>query len=149
MNIPGLEDVTVTKMEQIEDRVAIHVEMERRFHTCPSCGGKTRKMHDYRLQKISHLKLFDRLTCFIYKKRRYVCGQCGKRFAEKNTIVERYKRSSIEGNQSLAIRCVQAKTFKEVALQYGTSATTVIRRFDELAHQEVSAIKELPRAIAM
>ncbi|MBD8006522.1 transposase family protein [Bacillus norwichensis] len=32
--------------------------------------GEIRKIHDYRAQKIKHLKWFGRLTYLFYKKRR-------------------------------------------------------------------------------
>lgn len=41
LNIPmkfsGLEDVMVTKTEQVEARVALHVELAVRPHQCPRC----------------------------------------------------------------------------------------------------------------
>lgn len=149
MNIPGLEDVKITKMEQVEDRVALHVEREVRPHSCPRCQEKTRRVHDYRIQKIKHLKWFERQTYLFYKKRRYVCGACGKKFAEQNSFIGRYQRFSKEWNQAVHVRSVKAKTFKEVAGQYGASASTIVRRFDLVALQEVTETAKLPRVIAI
>jgi transposase len=75
--------------------VVIHVELERILHVCPACGEKTMKVHDYRLQKIKHLKLFERMTQIWYKRRRYACT-CGKRFSEKNHFVQSYQRAYME-----------------------------------------------------
>lgn len=149
MNIPGLEDVKLTKLEQVEDRVALHVELEVRPHSCPRCQVKTRRVHDYRIQKIKHLKWFERLTTLFYKKRRYACGACGKKFAEQNSFVARYQRFSKEWNQAVRVRSVKAKTFKEVAGQYGSSASTIVRRFDLVALQELTETAKLPRTIAI
>ncbi|WP_390628476.1 transposase family protein, partial [Bacillus litorisediminis] len=55
MNIPGLKDVVITKVEQYEDIVRLYVEMERKNHRCPACNNWTRRVHDYRIQKIHHL----------------------------------------------------------------------------------------------
>jgi len=71
MFLPGLEEVQVTKMEQVEDRICIHVEIPISSQACPT-WNRTRKVHDYRIQKIKHLKVFDRLTIIFYRKRRYV-----------------------------------------------------------------------------
>ncbi|WP_082195149.1 ISL3 family transposase [Bacillus andreraoultii] len=147
--MPGLEDVKILKVEQMDDRLALFVEMEARTHTCPRCGAKTRQIHDYRMQKIKHLKWFERLCYIFYNKRRYRCDACEKRFPEKNNFVERYKRFTKEWNQAVNVRSVQAKTFKELAQQYGTSISTVIRRFDAFAENEVGEVKELPRVIAI
>lgn len=35
MKFPELEEVMVTEMEQLEDRFALHVELEVRPHNCP------------------------------------------------------------------------------------------------------------------
>ncbi|WP_188392717.1 transposase family protein, partial [Compostibacillus humi] len=149
IKIPGLEDVIITKVEEFEDRIAIFVEMKVQTHRCPKCGEKTRKIHDYRVQKIKHLKWFERLSYIFYRKRRYRCDTCGKRFYEKNSIVDRYQRFSKEWNRAVNIRSVRAKTFKEISQQFGASPSTIIRRFDELAEKELKDVEELPRVISI
>lgn len=148
IKMPGLKDVWITKVVEMEDRIALHIEMEVRIHKCPSCGGRTKKVHDYRIQKIKHLKWFERLTYLFYKKRRYACS-CRKRFAEDNPFVHRYQRLSIEWNRAVSIRIVQAKTFKETAEQFGASVSTIMRRFDRLAVKEMTEVQELPKVIAI
>ena len=93
-------------MEQLEDRVALHGELEVRPHRCQE---KTQCVHDYRIQKIKHLKW----------------------------------------NQADRMRSVKAKTFKEVAGHYSASASTIVRRFDVLALQELTETATLPRVIAI
>ncbi|MBM7715180.1 transposase [Bacillus thermophilus] len=56
---------------------------------------------------------------------------------------------SNECNRAVAIRTVKAKTFKEVAQQFGVSISTVMRRFDSLAVKEMTEVQELPRVIAI
>lgn len=85
---------------------------------------------------------------FFYRKRRYFCT-CKKRFAEKNPIVDRYQRFSKEWNQMAQIRAVKGKTFKETALQYGTSVSTIIRRFDRIVPTALKETQLLPSVIAM
>ncbi|MEK4253782.1 ISL3 family transposase [Ureibacillus sp. FSL K6-2830] len=138
----------VTKVEERSGEVLIYVEMERKYHRCPKCGQKTNRVHDYRWQKIKHLKWFERKTYIWYRRRRYACT-CGKRFSEQNSIVKRYQRTSNEWNQAVSIRSITAKTFKEVADIYGTSSTTIIRRFDRLSQTEVKQVESLPPGIAI
>ena len=147
MDFPGLKGVNIDKLEQIEERIVLHVSLPKQVHICPSCGSKTVKIHDYRLQKIKHLKWFERLTTLFYKRRRYVCA-CGKRFSEKNPFVERYQRFSKEANQAMHIRSVKAKTFKEAAETVGTSSSTIIRRFKKLIRKMPAGV-QLPKAIAI
>lgn len=147
--LPGLEEVIVTGSETRGDRLCYYVEMPNVEHTCPCCGAKTVKVHDYRLQKISHLKVFERATILFYRKRRYACS-CGKKFFEDNPLVKKYQRHSIELNQAIQVRSVKGKTFKETAQIYGVSASTVVRRFDSLsAHTVEEEPMQLPRVIAI
>jgi transposase len=62
MNIPGLKGVNIEKIEEVGERTALHVSLPRQPHKCPTCGAMTTKIHDYRIQKIKHLKWFERLT---------------------------------------------------------------------------------------
>jgi transposase len=103
INLPGFEEVTITRMEELDGRFCIHAEMQIKPHKCPVCNSFTKKVHDYRIQKIKHLKIFERHTLIFYKRRRYGCP-CGKKFAEKNPFVERYQRLSIELNQAEPVR---------------------------------------------
>lgn len=147
--LPGFEEVIVKRTEIIDDKYCFHVEMPVNEHPCPNCGIVTLRVHDYRIQKIKHLKLFERHTVIFYRKRRFLCV-CGKRFAEVNPFVERYQRLSIECNQAIKIRSIKGKTFKETAEIYGTSSSTVVRRFDDLAESAIQEEpSELPRAIAI
>lgn len=148
MDIPGLKDVLVTKVEQVNDVVQIHVEMERKAHRCPSCGSLSNRIHDYRIHRINHLKWFERTTQFFYRRRRYVCS-CGKRFSENNQLVERYQRTSIEWNQAVRIRSIKGKTFKETSEIFGTSPSTIVRRFDQISRTEIKKVEELPKVIAI
>ncbi len=55
---PGLEDMIITKEELVEGTYHIHLEPSR----CPQCARMTSKVHDYRMQKIQHTKLFEQPT---------------------------------------------------------------------------------------
>lgn len=89
MDIPGLKGVIVEKCEQLQERMVLHISLPKKEHICLNFGMETSKVHDYRIQKVKHLKWFERLTTLFYKRRRYVCP-CGKRFSEKNSFVDRY-----------------------------------------------------------
>src|SRR5699024_12412078 len=109
-----------------------HMEVERRSHHCLSCNTLRNQIHDYRLQKIQHTNIFCRESILFYRKRRYVCGCCKKRFYEKNELVDRYQRRSKEFKQSIALELIHGKSFKDVADRFHTSTSTVIRRFDTI-----------------
>ncbi len=148
MVLPGLEGVKVTRAEEVEGVFHLHVEIPRRHHRCPSCNKRTNRVHDYRLQKVQHLKVYERTSFLFYRKRRYVCV-CGKRFFENNTLVDRYQRHTREWNQALGLRIIQGKNFKDTAAQFHTSQTTAIRRFDQIAAPALKEVEELPSVIAI
>src|SRR5699024_6790590 len=81
---------------------------------------------------IQHTNIFSRESILFYRKRRYVCGCCKKRFYEKNELVDRYQRQSKEFKQSIALELIHGKSFKDVADRFHTSTSTVIRRFDTI-----------------
>ena len=41
IDIPGFKGVIPSKMEQLEERVILHVSMPKIEHTCPNCEKKT------------------------------------------------------------------------------------------------------------
>ncbi|WP_161625305.1 transposase family protein, partial [Pontibacillus halophilus] len=69
--IPGLQSVIIKKSEEIGGDFHLYVEVPKKSHKCKSCGEWTQRIHDYRTQKIQHLKLFERTTYLFYRKRRY------------------------------------------------------------------------------
>jgi transposase len=146
--LPGLEETIINKTEVRGGKYIIHLEMPVKPHRCPRCSSETQRIHDYRITKLSHLKIMERMTTLFYRKRRYVCA-CGKRFAEQNPVVERYQRYSKEWNQMAQMRAVKGKTFKETAVQYGTSVSTIIRRFDRIVPQGLKEKQSLPSTIAI
>ena len=149
ITLPGLEGYILTKSFHSEGFFQIHVELERKPHRCPCCNQWTDRVHDYRPQKIQHTKIFSRRTNLIYRKRRYACTDCGKRFYEDNSIVERYQRQSIEFKQAVRVELTTGKNFKDVAARFDTSPTTVMRRFDDMSASMLSKTKQLPEIIAI
>lgn len=94
-NVLGLKDITVKKVEQNEEFIHIHADVEG-IDTCPCCGSKKIWAHDYRIHKIKDTNLQGK-KCIIYlRKKRYNCQTCKKRFerqldfvAKKHTVTKR------------------------------------------------------------
>lgn len=148
MKIPGLKEVIIENIEEIDERIALYISLPVKPHQCPSCQSFTQKVHDYRIRKINHLKFFERLTVLFYRRRRYACS-CGKRFSEDSSFVDRYQRYSKEWNQIAQIRSFKAKTFKEAAESLGTSSATIMRRFKQVAKKQLTMKRQLPKRIAI
>ena len=61
-----------TQTETRDHQYIIHFEMPVKPHICPACGKETEKVHDYRMTKMKHLKMMERITLLFYRKRRYM-----------------------------------------------------------------------------
>ena len=70
-------------------------------------------------------------------------------FMKENPCVDCYQDHSKEWNQQVQIRTVKAKTFTEIAAQYNSSVSTIIRRFDRLVPKKIKGPTALPKAIAI
>ena len=74
-----LKGVKIKNITHVDTFIKLYLETNPSEHICPNCGKQTKRVHDYREQKIKDLP-FQLKDCFlILRKRRYICT-CGKRF---------------------------------------------------------------------
>lgn len=143
--IIDLQDVIVTKVENIGEIKYIYIELERKEHICPCCGGKTNTIHDYRKQPIKDVAAFGKNVVLILRKRRYRCS-CGKRFAEQNSFVPRYYRMTSRLIAHILNKLSDERSFSSVARECNTSVSTVIRIFDCISYPKA---KIMPEAVGI
>lgn len=124
----NLEDVIITKVENISDQLHISIELPRRKHICPFCGAATDRVHDYRMQVIKDVPL-ARDTFLHLRKRRYRCD-CGKRFFEKNTFLPRYYRVTSRLVADIIFAFKKTVSAKEIGCRYNVSSVTAMRYFN-------------------
>ena len=141
----GLQGVTVKKITEAEEKIEIAVEMKRQMQECPQCGQKTDRIHDYRNQKIRDMSCFGRTVTLLLRKRRYVC-ECGKRFYEKNSWLERYQRETKRTTLAILKDCGTEANYATIGKRYGVSGATAARRFDRL---QMAAPKILPEVLGI
>ena len=139
----NLEDVIITKAENISDQLHLYIELPRTTHSCPACGATTDRIHDYRMQTIKDLPL-ARDTFLHLRKRRYRCS-CGKRFFEKNSFLPRYYRvtSRLVANIIQEFRKIVPAT--EIGSRFNVSAVTAMRYFNCFNKK----LTELPEIISL
>lgn len=140
----NLEDVIITKVENISDQLHIHIELPRTEHTCPACGAHTDRIHDYRLQVIKDIPL-ARNTFLHLRKRRYRCHHCDKRFFEVNTFLPRYYRMTSRLIASIIHSFRKVISATEVASRFNVSVSTAIRYFDCVNYR----CKQLPEVLSI
>lgn len=87
-----LEDVNINDVQSTTTEIHVHFTMNRRTHKCPKCGNLTDKVHDYRVSIIKDIPFMGKKTFIHYKKRRYCCTACNKRFYENCPIIRKHCR---------------------------------------------------------
>lgn len=139
----NLEDVIITKVENISDQLHITIELPRRKHVCPCCGAETDRVHDYRMQTIKDVPL-ARDTFLHLRKRRYRCA-CGKRFFENNTFLPRYYRVTSRLVAEIIFAFKKVVSAKEIGYRYNVSGATAMRYFN-LFNKKLT---ELPEVVSL
>ena len=134
----NLQDVEVEKIENTDEIKKIYIHLKRKEVDCPCCNSQTSKIHDYRSQNIKDISAFGNNVILVLRKRRYVCPECGKRFAEPNTFLPRYYRMTGRLIASIIEKLRNERSFTSVAKEVGVSVSTVIRIFDLVQYPEIA-----------
>lgn len=143
--ILGLEDVIVKNVWSDEKYRHIEIELPRRAHKCPCCRVMTERIHDYREQKIKDIGAFGTEVCLHLRKRRYVCGKCGKRFYEQNSFLPRYYRMTNRKVARIIEDFRSLTSASEIARKNDVSATTAFRCFNVVNYKR----KALPEVLSI
>ena len=140
----NLEDVIITKAENLSNQLHISIELPRKKHICPVCGEITDRVHDYRTQIIKDVPM-ARDTFLHLRKRRYRCNRCGKRFAEENTFVPRYYRVTSRLVAAVIEAFRKILPAKEIASKFNLSTPTVMRYFAPVSYR----CRKLPEVLSI
>jgi transposase len=140
-----LKDIIVSKVERKENIMHVYLKMEQRIHTCPDCGSKTSKIHDYRNQRVKDISSFGQYTILHLKKRRHVCPECGKKFFESVPFLPRYHRITNRLFAHIIREFSQTRSMKNIALCNNISAATAARAFDLVCYSPAA----LPEVLAI
>ena len=136
----NLEDVIITKVENISDQLHISIELPRRKHVCPCCGAVTDRVHDYRMQVVKDIPL-ARDTFLLLRKRRYRCN-CGKRFFERNSFLPRYYRVTSRLVAEIIFAFKKVVSAKEIGCRFNVSGVTAVRYFN-LFNKKLTKLPEV------
>ena len=142
-NILGIKDIIITKQEfnSHENQFIFHIEMPLAEQQCPVCNHTTKRVHDYRKQFIKDIPIqFGISTRLLYRKRRYVCTHCGKRFAEQNTFLPRYYRMSSKVIAHIVEKLKTTHSIKDLAAELFLSHSTTARFLRILSPSKPTAL---------
>ena len=107
-----------------DDCLVFH--LPRKHHDCPACGSSYTYVHDYREQNLCG---FSTEITYIYKRRRYRCRDCGKRFSENNTFLGRFQRIPQSEIANIIKEHSELVSSSLIARRHGISTPTVMRLF--------------------
>ncbi len=141
-----LQDVIIDKIDKTDDTIYIHIRLPIKPHKCPICNKTTSYVHDYRIRIVKDIAAFGKFVVLLFKQRRYVCKECGKRFSEDNCFAPKYYRITHRLLIDIFKKLKNEYSFTSVAKVSNISTTTVIRFFDMLAYPSP---KEPPKVLAI
>jgi len=133
-------------VEQDEKQIVLNVRMKRRTQECPACRTLTDQVHDYRLQRVKDSPIQGKMVIWQYRKRRYRCPCCGKRFYESSYLLPKRHRIT---NRLAALGIDQLRkkqSRKEIAGSLGVSESSVGRWLNLL---EFGKPSRLPKVLSI
>mgnify|MGYP000911925701 CR=1 FL=1 len=143
----GLKDAVIKNIEKIpqESEIHIHFELKRNTLICPQCNELTKDVHDYRTQIIKAPPLGSEKLILHYRKRRYRCPHCQKRFYEPNNFVPKYHRMTYGLEFHILDLLRECHSVKSIANKCNVSSFTVNRLFSFLSFSK----PKLPRTLGI
>ena len=141
-----LKGVRVTNVDNNPKETKITIECPVSTHVCPSCGENTNRVHDYRLQVIKDIPIHTKPTFLVYRRRRYKCIHCQKRFSENNDFVAKYQHKTSRLNLFILDKLKNLVSMSFISKEFHVSIPTVARIMDTV---EKSKPKHLPNVLSI
>jgi len=122
-----MEPMIIQEVENSATEIILHVEMRRRVNECPVCRALTDRIHDYHTCTVKDSPIHGKCVVWKYRKRRYRCPFCGKRFYETSFHLPKWHRMTSR-LAWLGINMLELKqSRKEIAKSIHVSPSTVGR----------------------
>lgn len=141
-----LKEEIINNCHVSENKIVIDIEYRARPHPCPECGYVTSIVHDYRRQHVRDISIHGKQTVLNYRKRRYRCPLCNKRFFERQSLVPRYHRLTNRLAYYLLTLLREKRSMTDIAKSQYVSTTKVINML-KLVEFEKPAL--LPRVLSI
>ena len=144
----NLQGVKQDKVKYSKNLIELWISCPVKEHICPCCKNKTSRIHDYYLRSFNHINVGKRNTKIYYNQRRYLCTNCGKRFVESNSFIEKFYRHSNDVVNSVFDGLTDIRNFSQIGKDNNMSAGNVIRlmsKFMPIFHK----VTYLPEAIGI
>ena len=140
-----LEDAQIERMEETEEEIILQISLKRKMHNCPRCKAETDQVHDYRIRAVRDLSIRGKPLKLLYRRRRYFCPLCGKRFSEACAFLGKYQRFTYQVTERIMQLLHHRWSMKDIARDTRTSVSGVARC---LALYPQGKPRELPRVLS-
>lgn len=144
-NLLFLKDVNIDSITQYDNYYEINISKPVSPHKCPVCGTETKKIHDYRYQRIKDIPYLNKPLHLLYRKRRYKCAKCGKKFYETADFIGKYQRMTFRLIEAIVERLRTNYSMTSIAKDFGISSSTVARIFDYISY----SLNKLPEVVSI
>lgn len=134
------QNIILNDIKVLEKEVNIYIELEKQEQICPCCHKKVNRVHDYYIQKLKDLDMFDKKTFIVLKKKRYKCI-CGKVFLEYNNFLNKRQRMTKRVFAEIYNKLSETHSFSSVGRELGLSVNTIIRAFDKIEYPKAKLQK--------
>lgn len=121
-----LKEAELKLLNISDNKIDLHIEYGSKPHKCPQCGYITSIIHDYRKQEVKDIPLQGKPLIIHYRKRRYRCPACEKKFFEKQLLVPRYHRLTSRFVYYLLTLLEEKRSLKDIAKSNNISNTKMI-----------------------
>ena len=122
-----LEDAQIERMEETEEEIILQISLKRKMHNCPRCKAETDQVHDYRIRAVRDLSIRGKPLKLLYRRRRYFCPSCGKRFSEACAFLGKYQRFTYQVTERIMQLLHHRWSMKDIAKDMQTSVSGVSR----------------------
>ena len=139
-------DMEVMAVKNGTDSICLAVEKKQETQVCPRCGALTELVHDYRTQRVRDLPVQGKKVYWDYRKRRYRCSCCEKRFYEKCPLLPKYHRITNRVAFSALDELSRKQSMKDIAERLNVSSSSVSRY---LRNQHFGRPDTLPEVISI
>ena len=144
--ILGMEEIEVEEVYQNGGEMRIRFRKQRTQTACPACGTETDRVHDYHTNVLRDIPISGKVTRLEYRRRRYVCPCCKKRFLESFAYAGKHQRTT--GRLALygLELARERRSGKSIAAELGVSASSVNRWLGYLPRGKPA---HLPRVLSI
>ena len=103
----------------LEGTVVIYGELQETDKTCPKCGEKAHRPHQYYEKRVRHLPILGNPTYLVFQRKDFICD-CGKVFLERLEFQD-LKRRCTKAYEEYIYRMARKQDFSSVAESEGVS----------------------------